>query len=391
MKKRMTLLLLCLSLAAGLWLEQSVSSYAQEAAPPLTASETEAGDPDTFAGLLRSDEDLKIKVTADFIATDPESAWHDETDNFSYWILLGQGNKTLDLNGHTVELNRPSATRSGMIFIPEGASLTVEDSSHQNSGKLFAYGDLTAPGYQFAKNDVKNRRIFYVDGGRLTINGGTFEAGRSKEVWCINGRSIRNSEEEDASFFDYTNLWARYDGYIWRQNNGCAVLLNGGSASINGGRFIGRGYMTQKETYDSYGEPVFTLYHDASVRVHGGSLLINNGEFQGRGNAVPLLFDPDAQVAVYGGRFERSTLKRVEYPAIHLEPLFILDDGADCKYSQLDQNSGLVFNLDVMDQERTEVYLDGALSTWEDAKKNGYEKPMEIFPRRLHSRPFRPK
>ena len=72
-----------------------------------------------------------------------------------------------------------------MIRVPGGSSLTINDTSGDDSGKLFCYAKIDHPqdddGFpEYFNSDVKYRNVLEIDGGTVTINGGTLEAGRSK-------------------------------------------------------------------------------------------------------------------------------------------------------------------------------------------------------------------
>ena len=91
----------------------------------------EVGTVEDFKDVLESDGDKNIIVTRDIIYTCQVN------DVGSYWITLGSGEKTLNLNGKSVELNAETGVETTMIRVSNGASLIINDTSGGNSGKLF--------------------------------------------------------------------------------------------------------------------------------------------------------------------------------------------------------------------------------------------------------------
>ncbi|MBQ9985497.1 MAG: hypothetical protein IJP38_04255, partial [Oscillospiraceae bacterium] len=85
---------------------------------------------------LESRGDKNIIVTQDIIYTCQVK------DAGSYWITLGSGEKTLNLNGKSVELNAETGVETTMIRVPSGAELIINDTSGDNSGTLFCYGKM---------------------------------------------------------------------------------------------------------------------------------------------------------------------------------------------------------------------------------------------------------
>ena len=153
------------------------------------AEYVEVSTVEDFKDVLESDGDKNIIVTRDIIYTCQVN------DVGSYWITLGSGEKTLNLNGKSVELNAETGVETTMIRVPNGASLVINDTSGDNSGKLFCYGKMTSPRDgegipRYFNEEVKHRNVLEVDGGAVTINGGTLEAGRSKKMWIYDGRDV---------------------------------------------------------------------------------------------------------------------------------------------------------------------------------------------------------
>ena len=87
-------------------------------------------------------------------------------------ILVDGGVIVLDLNGHTL---KTANTSDLLIWLQNGATLTINDSSEEKCGKMITY-DLA-----FA--------VIYASSGKLVINGGTFEGANIVYGWD-NGSTI---------------------------------------------------------------------------------------------------------------------------------------------------------------------------------------------------------
>lgn len=111
-----------------------------------------------------------------------------------------KSNKVLDLNGHTIRLmdkrnkidthdNKSSDSyyqssnsadfQSVMFSIEKGATLTIIDSSSQQTGNIYINAYMIDP-YSERIKRYTTRDIFNVSDGNLVIYGGTYQAGRSK-------------------------------------------------------------------------------------------------------------------------------------------------------------------------------------------------------------------
>lgn len=110
---------------------------------------------------------------------------------------LSAAAKNIELKWKNVELNSDSGIETTMIRVPKGADLIINDSSGDNSGSLWCYGRMewATDEYNYDSpfyfnGDVKYRNVLEIDGGTVTVNGGTLEAGRPKKQWIYNGREF---------------------------------------------------------------------------------------------------------------------------------------------------------------------------------------------------------
>ena len=289
----------------------------------------EIAGPQSLTKYLSMDGDVTIKVVSDIIYTTTTMK------TGPYWITLGKGRKTLDLNGHSVELNAETGFETTMIKIEEGSELIVNDSSGNNSGKLFCYGRIDHPGrygLDYSNKDVKYRNVIHVDGGKLTVNGGTLEAGRSKEIWITGGMDIENYDHQLDYALQFGVLgWAigaRFDGYAWQQVNGDCITLDGGEVTINDGIFLGRGF-SDLNPYEEDMDVRLDYSRAAVIRATEGVLNINNGEFLAKGNADLFALSKNA----YNGGSVTGKIKSGVFSTNHLRVLNI--PTINVRYSRL--------------------------------------------------------
>jgi hypothetical protein len=343
----------------------------------------EIAGPQSFKKYLEMDGDITIKLVSNIIHTTTASAAG------KYWITLGKGKKILDLNGYSAELNAETGSETTMIRIPEGSELIVNDSSGNNSGKLFCYGRMDNPGQYgiyYSHKDVKYRNVVYVDGGSLTVNGGTLEAGRSKELWLVGGMDIAKYKYQlDYMMQGGTLGWAigaRYDGYAWQQVNGDCITLDGGNVTINDGVFLGRGF-SEMDTSANATDILFDFERSAVIRASSGELIINGGEFQGRGNADVFSLPRNAfnggEVTgkIKSGIFKTNHLRVINIP--HIETAnnklggFIIGLETNGEYNPASDPGSVRFPYEALNSEIHEVTKDGKeLLSTEWTAKNLY-------------------
>ena len=354
--------------------------------PVMVSAESEyieVGTVEDFKNILASNGDKSIIVTRDIIYTCQVK------DAGSYWITLGSGEKALNLNGKSVELNAETGVETTMIRVPNGASLVINDTSGDNSGKLFCYGKMTSPRDgegipRYFNEEVKHRNVLEVDGGAVTINGGTLEAGRSKKMWIYDGRDVYDLRH----MLDYTlqfgalglAIGARFDGYAWQQVNGDCITVKDGSLLVNDGIFLGRGFSTLKTFVKNDDNDVDVEFsRSACLRLSGGFTTINGGTFHGKGNADVLGATKNANVTVKGGTFSTNHLRVLSVPTISVTltgywaPYVIgHEQRYGYQYHPASDVGSVRLTSDMLDPQRNTAELNGeALAVSEWAKLNG--------------------
>ena len=266
---RLLSLLLAAALLAGL-----IPVTAHAAEPSFTTVEV-GDDANTLKAYLEMDRDLIINLVSDMDARIGENG--DRNSPYvDYWCTLGSGTKVINLNGYDITLrnDRYEPEREmTMLCVPKESELVINDST---GGGEINYNGMLACGGDFGLYDahMNDHNLIGISGGKLTVNGGKLTAGRSSKFWAT-----QNAE------------------YMYRQINGCAIVLTSGEAVINGGIIRGRGFSGYDSNKDTY-------MRTSAIRATGGKLSIYDGEFWGMGCADVLHIDPAVDLSIYSGSFD---------------------------------------------------------------------------------------
>ena len=97
----------------------------------------------------------------------------DEYGDITQDILVDGGVIVLDLNGHTL---KTANTGDYLIWMKNGATLTINDSSEEKCGKMITYDWAYS--------------VIYAKNGKLIINGGTFEGTKIITGWTVDESTI---------------------------------------------------------------------------------------------------------------------------------------------------------------------------------------------------------
>ncbi len=344
----------------------------------------EVSTAESFKEALESDGDKDIIITRDIIYT------CSVIDVGEYWITLGSGRKTLNLNGRNVELNAEVNGKGGnettMLKVPKGSELIIKDSSGDNSGSLWCYGrmewatdEYSADSPFYFNSDVKYRNVLEIDGGMVTVDGGTLEAGRSKKQWIYNGRDVYDLRH----MLEYAiqggvlalAIGARYDGYAWQQVNGDCITVKDGTLMINDGVFLGRGF-SNLETFikENDNDVDVEFSKAAALRLLGGIAIINGGTFHGKGNADVFGVTSDAKVTVKNGTFSTNNLRVLVVPTLNTTlygyyyPYVIgHEQRYGYQYHPASDVGSIKLSSDMLDPQKNTVELNGkvlSVSEW---------------------------
>lgn len=143
-------------------------------------------------------------------------------------ILVDGGVIVLDLNGHT--LKTANTSDNCLVGLRNGATLIVDDSSEEKSGKMITYD--------------KTSDVIFVDNGKLVINDGTFEG-----TYVIRGMDNNSTIEINGGTFIGTNsaMYAQSSiltitGGTFTGGSSALYLNSRGKPTITGGSFSGGKY-----------------------------------------------------------------------------------------------------------------------------------------------------
>ena len=216
---------------------------------------------------------------------------------FSYYTVNIKANKILNLNSYSILYSYKNnqvdpymnySNRSVMFNIPSDATLTINDDA-DNKGRIFFDAYMLDP-YKFVVCAIRD--IFTVR-GKLIVNGGTIEAGRSKEQYVT----------------ALVNNGSLYTGYLWQQIYGTAVTLyDNGELIINGGNVYGRGgpMIIDHDTNQYYSGCAVKLLNNSTATINGGN-------FRGFGGASVFSVNGFSKLRVNAGTFDTSKLDAMLY------------------------------------------------------------------------------
>ena len=353
--KRTVCILLCLVLILGL----------------LPVFGVAAGEAEEIYGMtklketMEKDGDVSVRLTGDVVASGKTLP--------SAYITLGKGKKVLDLNGHSMELNDEDSKTCTFLYIGEGASLTVNDSSTAKNGRIFAYGKMDSVGYGHWYRSMKTRDCVRVDGGELIVNAGTLESGRTKEYWAYDACNVGNWGYETWTEYEiFSNIVGhchyRIDGYYNQIISGDCIRMDDGAVTINGGRIMGRGY----RTLDTKPDPstmdwvVLTAERAAGVYARAGKLTVNGGQISGMANANALEIKNGVDVSITAGVFYTQLISKVFVPAVDSHAAWthqlVITYNDTFRLNRPDPGSGagaLGFPSELLKASAHEVTLDG--------------------------------
>ena len=155
-------------------------------------------------------------------------------DDDDHLVMSVNGCVHLDLNGHKLTYGVDKKLDSStLITVNGGSELHIYDS--QNGGGYIHYeGKLDSE-----TGAIRRDLIEVKDGGKLFVNGGELEAGRSKEIFGTWDESYHVDTEDDRDTWQDVEFWT---GNIRQLITGNAIVLQPGSQCvINGGEIYGRG------------------------------------------------------------------------------------------------------------------------------------------------------
>ncbi len=143
-------------------------------------------------------------------------------------ILVDGGVIVLDLNGHT--LKTANTSNNCLVYLRNGATLIIDDSSEEKSGKMITYD--------------KTSDVIQANNGKLVINDGTFEG-----TYVIRGMDNNSTIEINGGTFIGTNsaMYAQSSiltitGGTFTADGHALYFTSNGKPTITGGSFSGGKY-----------------------------------------------------------------------------------------------------------------------------------------------------
>lgn len=204
-------------------------------------------------------------------------------------ILVDGGVIVLDLNGHTL---KTANTSDYLIWLQNGATLTINDSSEEKCGKMITYD--------------RAYDVIYAESGKLVINGGTFEGTDIILGWDnsstieINGGTFIGT---DYAIYSQSSILT-ITGGTFTAGKYALDFTSNGKPTITGGSFSGGEYdiNTARLTgFLSYNEetgvgPTFpgglSIWAGASTGFNLNALLVTGAAyFDAGGNQLTLASD----------------------------------------------------------------------------------------------------
>lgn len=316
--------------------------------------------------LFRAEETIALRLEEDV---------YFEGGSIGDWGIKGK--KYLDLNGHTLKFRRPDGYTYSLFTVPEGAEFVLLDNSKDGDGSINFDGYIY-DGADYESGHLAVRNIFEVS-GKLTINGGKLDVGRSKKQWL----SFACCEDDRPDGFGFS-------GYVRNQVNGNGVIVHeGGELTVNGGYVTGRGFKSlgvRGLTWDSS----ITLRCAAIVGEKGSTVTLNDGFFKGYGCADVLQIAKGCDFTVKSGEFDTKKIDKVRLPDTDYGSTTNVDNYMDGSYGDIGIPAGAI-DTSITDLivggEEQEPDEEGNVSAVFTSKKT-YVQPKEVIPVDSSIQPF---
>ena len=323
MKKRILSMLLALTMIVGMLPMGVLTATA-------ATTVTEVDSWEELKTALAASGTANIKLTADVELKLKSTVIITEIVNPQITV---SGTKTLDLNGHSIKVedkqnvgehwddgdlatSGDSESKRTLFVIPEGVSLTINDSGNDGSieytgGFEAEVGDLADRAHY---NDYSHRDLFELS-GTLVVNGGKLVAGNTQKEWInggytnahyiageswLPGEGLYSDYFVDGEWFD--SKYARH--MVWGT---VATVNDGATLVVNGGELVGRGEgetLTFNEEATRKDDLTIKTYDRNSIIQYasGSSVIVNGGSFKALGGAN--VFEGSGDLAVRAGFFQ---------------------------------------------------------------------------------------
>lgn len=306
---------------------------------PVSAASVVVSTADQLRAALMEKGDVTIVLNADITNYKLPTGfmWNSYDSDFEtyYWAEVGRGKKTLYLQGHTVAIDDDFVTTAqykrvkvydestgeykdsrvfekgefknnvGMIHISAGSELTVV----ANGGEMRMTCQVPSYNQIYSNDIICQRDVFGVNGGKLFVVGGTYQAGRTKNTYVTQSYEARIIETKYV--VNKSENPSYYMGYGYFDINGTAVRVNDGDVEIAGGTFIGHGHTYSGKNAVTY---TFRLFNNAVINAKGGNVSIYDAKVIGRSGADAIKIGDSAKVHIYSGEFITEANEKMLWP-----------------------------------------------------------------------------
>lgn len=318
-------------------------------AVPASAATITVDTAEKLRQALMQDGDMDIILTKDItgykLPNDFKWGGYDEEHDRLFWATVGKGTKNLVLQGHDVNIDDDFVTTAKYqevkrfntetgkeyevktlikgLYVQNAALLRISSGTTLN---IYGYGGGMAMTAQIPSKDqiydnqiVMQRDIFFVDGGELNVEGGTYQAGRKKEIYVSNSIAKDTNWATEFLWGDYViGDNKNYNGYGEYAINGVALRMYGGKATINGGTFKGHGYsyLNSEDTF------FMKVYRNSVLSVYGGDLSIRDINVIGYCGSNVFYKGNSGSVDIYAGEFSTKAPDRFLWPNTNTSGVF---------------------------------------------------------------------
>ncbi len=261
---------------------------------------------DELQSALLKSEDYVITLGKDItkeigLGKTEESEAAQLTVNGKKWLNLnGKKLKVVDHSDVTSDKDESLRSYRTLFTVSEGAELIVDDTRGKGEIKYDAH--FISPNFFAIVYDeayyfsVPERNMFNVR-GKLTVNGGKFDAGGAKEQYLAD---------------EACNAYQIAAGYICKTEGS-------GQATFNGGEFIGHTFSEKIEQYYRVVMPgpqsdKFMEFNGGPYYVLSGNITINGGDFinEGVGNFVDE--ENSSKLRIINGSFDAKKHSKLRVP-----------------------------------------------------------------------------
>ena len=222
------------SVSVNDWTEKPVSGVEAEEEAFVYNPATNTYEVHLSRGMQAAIDAAKLTGTAEKPATvtllaDMEvEGTPDEYGRVEQDILVDGGVIVLDLNGHTL---KTANTGDYLIWMKNGATLTINDSSEEKCGKMITYDQAYS--------------VIYAKNGKLVINGGTFEGTDIITGWTVDESTIEINGGTfigtDYAIYSQSSILT-ITGGTFTAGKSALYFTSNGKPTITGGSFSGGEY-----------------------------------------------------------------------------------------------------------------------------------------------------